>query len=1838
MVHWYLAELRPRDAAVEKAFPHLFTKAPSARFCGLNLHACQPGGPAPCPDAQLSKGCRRWRLNGIHALLRGMRLPPGTTHVALWRDNASGQAYVAAPPPGAERGAVGETELETGGKVGDLRRSKELTRSDVMLHLHVPMIMTREGGVFQHVWQGLTDKRQLRLYLGPGEQAECIKLELLQKACDQSACLSGFRQGAQALDMTEGDWVAFRARSDGEPTHFNVEGWRKGPRGQWAQLQPRQRSSPEGQLQAAAGSGTGAAGSGAGAAGSGAGAAGPGAGPAGVGPGAAGSGTASDDLVSGSLQLPRSCGDVEDVPLSKRRRAVAQRGRDTNGSHGAGSRASATASAGGCGVQESPGPLAPKPEPVAVVAGAMSLTPAGTGRPSSPGLGRPEPRGRVPAVPLEAPGGLPQPTSRPPTRASDVGSGPDAAGAAGVASSQQQTSPQPLQGLLPQGAVPCGTGSWSRRQLRLRCACVNAAFPADALAAAAVGQPFPVTVRARAPGGGELCDAVEVHVAWTSGGWRLQGAGALSKHLGLAQGAGARLLVWRMPSPDGGLVISKAGSSEGVAEGAPAGPPNCLEAPEGVPAAALAAPGGSLQPVEGPITRAPDAITRQEAAGAAGVASSAPSAPPLRGLPRGAVTCGAGRWHRRQLILSAVCVNAAFPAEAIAAAARGELAPVAVRACAPGRGELCGAAELRLAKTSTVWHLRGAGPLAKHLGLAHDMATTKLLMWRMPSPDGGLVISRAGSSEGSGAGPDKPLGRGFTVPITVTAAMLRGGFLRVHSAFAADAGLEGAGALPRVRLRDAGSGGAAGVGAMSFVQATLSTTPAPGGKAVCKLLGLGGWMASRGVVVEGTVVRVAFRPPGDFTLAVGAQDPAPQPQPLGAQSPQLPRTASPSRAAPGLRLRPAGSAAPPSGSTAPGYNEDRKPGAASAAAEGAASQTFDRIPPAKRRRMGGAAAVSASTKHLSPPPKPTTAELLVAVPSLGTSRCSSPRERLPAASFAAPARTNVPTVAAAPPDPNAVAKPRTTLGGSVSRIASPTAPAPGGVRLGKSDIGTAAAPSPNPLPNLHSEAAGAGSGSGPTLLKPLACSVLVTAKMLAGGYLRLHPALADVGLAPPSSAAETAGPLPPTLPLTLREAGGTEGCGTAGGLMAATLSAARGKSGKAVWSLVGLCGWMAARGVTEGALVRVAFQPPGDFSVALEPASPPQPQPDFLLPTEPSMGSEAAVELPPEPQEAPTRTGRGQLRQRAIESVLASGYAAPPERQAAKPARAALAGAKSRLTAMRPAQPALDTARARKAALKLPSAAGQVCKAGQASAPSLPVIRIPVSLSTLGSYNSTTLSHAVIERLFNVAEPKHAAHAHTVPLSVQPEDGKGAALLEGVRLVVYHPKARAYALWRLLGLKRWLQACGALVGDVMPGELRLCGLTFHPDLTPSVRRAMREWEASSLGGNAVLARCDPSTRQISIPGVDSNAGGSEAAALAASTAVSRHGLRRPILATRLARHLGIYTHWDAPLPSGPLPLSPDLVAPGPDPERGGAGLFARAAIKPSWVLGVVGGYAMPRAVAETYAARGLRQSEQLQAAMTDRAGGNAEDADSSWGFLAGSFRLRLPGLGPSPCGADGCELSMLGYGNEAALVNDPRRNPRAWAPGNDVGDEEGAAAQANCMVLPVSIRGLVLPVLVALRDIAPGEQLLRDYGAEWWRDLADVWESPKQLPPALPADWELRGRQLRASDLSWGRLVFPAPVVGSSSLLDELLTALQSGASPAVHLETRDIPAAKAKGVRQLWAVEASLCSDGGLRLRGLGELFAALKAVPGDMLLLSPVAAVVAEGRKFGVELVRGW
>ena len=125
---------------------------------------------------------------------------------------------------------------------------------------------------------------------------------------------------------------------------------------------------------------------------------------------------------------------------------------------------------------------------------------------------------------------------------------------------------------------------------------------------------------------------------------------------------------------------------------------------------------------------------------------------------------------------------------------------------------------------------------------------------------------------------------------------------------------------------------------------------------------------------------------------------------------------------------------------------------------------------------------------------------------------------------------------------------------------------------------------------------------------------------------------------------------------------------------------------------------------------------------------------------------------------------------------------------------------------------------------------------------------------------------------------------------------------------------------------------------------------------------------------------------------------------------------------------------------------------------------------------------------------------------------------------------------------------MLGYGNATALVNDPRAHTRLWeepppppaATAAATATAAGAGeAEANCVVVPVAVRGVVLPVLVASRDVEAGEQLLLDYGGEgWWRALAPAWEnvefdgaSPGQLlygpdgPAALKAALSAAPRQ-----------------------------------------------------------------------------------------------------------------
>ncbi|PNH05505.1 hypothetical protein TSOC_008228, partial [Tetrabaena socialis] len=251
-----------------------------------------------------------------------------------------------------------------------------------------------------------------------------------------------------------------------------------------------------------------------------------------------------------------------------------------------------------------------------------------------------------------------------------------------------------------------------------------------------------------------------------------------------------------------------------------------------------------------------------------------------------------------------------------------------------------------------------------------------------------------------------------------------------------------------------------------------------------------------------------------------------------------------------------------------------------------------------------------------------------------------------------------------------------------------------------------------------------------------------------------------------------------------------------------------------------------------------------------------------------------------------------------------------------------------------------------------------------------------------------------------------------------------------------------------------------------------------------------------------------------------------------------------IVAADTAQLLGLAAEWGAPLPYSAVQRS-RLLAARLDPARGGAGLFAAGPIKRGCALAVVGGYVMGGEEAAALELRGFRNcGEGAAAELLARAGGQVDRVPCGWRLLEGALRLPLEGgslgavwglggegvegerggvctyaggMGAGPRqGSRGWEecgdvpvpgrwaLSMLGYGNLAALVNDPRAQPRGWEEGHDV-EGEAAAGGANCAVVPVVVRGVGLPVLVALRDVAPGQQLLRDYGAAWWRGHEAAW-------------------------------------------------------------------------------------------------------------------------------------
>ncbi|KAG2489483.1 hypothetical protein HYH03_012119 [Edaphochlamys debaryana] len=299
-----------------------------------------------------------------------------------------------------------------------------------------------------------------------------------------------------------------------------------------------------------------------------------------------------------------------------------------------------------------------------------------------------------------------------------------------------------------------------------------------------------------------------------------------------------------------------------------------------------------------------------------------------------------------------------------------------------------------------------------------------------------------------------------------------------------------------------------------------------------------------------------------------------------------------------------------------------------------------------------------------------------------------------------------------------------------------------------------------------------------------------------------------------------------------------------------------------------------------------------------------------------------------------------------------------------------------------------------------------------------------------------------------------------------------------------------------------------------PGELRLCGLTFHPAVAPAIRAALEQWEAAQPGAP------DPAAERIAVQ--------------AGPEAAGAPGLDPLVLFTSLADLLGLTAPGAAgrPLPEGPVDCG--LVAPCGDPAQGHSGLRATARIAAGSAVCVVGGYVLPRGAAEELVASGLSQCRpevraQVAAALEDAGtgGGSTASLQAAWRLMVGSLTLpyTLPyGMDERRGGAeeaatsgpsDPLRLSQLGYGGLGALVCDFRTQTTG---GEVEGDASPLPMQGpNCTILSVSVRGVCLPVLVALRDIAPGERLLRDYGEGWWRDMDVAWEAAEREGVALQA-------------------------------------------------------------------------------------------------------------------------
>ncbi len=225
---------------------------------------------------------------------------------------------------------------------------------------------------------------------------------------------------------------------------------------------------------------------------------------------------------------------------------------------------------------------------------------------------------------------------------------------------------------------------------------------------------------------------------------------------------------------------------------------------------------------------------------------------------------------------------------------------------------------------------------------------------------------------------------------------------------------------------------------------------------------------------------------------------------------------------------------------------------------------------------------------------------------------------------------------------------------------------------------------------------------------------------------------------------------------------------------------------------------------------------------------------------------------------------------------------------------------------------------------------------------------------------------------------------------------------------------------------------------LQPGEVRLCGLTFHPHLALGVQQAMAAWQEGLRG--TPLEELDPSTEQVQVLGVGLGAGKGSggtgitgtldlaAAAKCTDALVKGYGLSPAVLTARLVKLLGLANveAWGRALPEE-APVQEAWLERRWDEQRGVWGLLAKVAVKKSHPLGVVGGYVMPAGVGSRFVASGLRHCpEEVRGELRGRvSNGDGEEDDDDlltrmpygWKMLAASYCM--PYLGGDATGATG---------------------------------------------------------------------------------------------------------------------------------------------------------------------------------------------------------------------------